>query len=309
MNLEQLLRDGMERSNDDVAVQAGLFPDAVAAVAHGSGFLAVFIAGIVLGDQPAPYKREIERFHDALASLAEIVAFAVLGLTVDLSLLARADVWVPGVVAGAAVAFVIRPVLVGLCLAPARMAARERAFILFAGLKGAVPILLGSFLLGAHIPGARRYYAIVAVVVIFSVVVQGSLVPAAARLLRLPMRPVEPQPWALGVRLQDEPRGVHRLTVRGGAPADGATVGSISPLVPGQAWVSLVVRDGQLLPITAATVLRPGDDVVVLADPALRRRLSAAFKQQRHAAAQGSRGARPRAGASRECGEDQPRSS
>ena len=73
----------------------------VATLAHGSGFLAVFIAGIVLGDKPAPFKREIERFHSALASLGEIVAFAVLGLTIDLSVLARADVWVPGLVAGA----------------------------------------------------------------------------------------------------------------------------------------------------------------------------------------------------------------
>ena len=282
----------------------------LATLAHGSGFLAVFIAGIVLGDQPAPYKREIERFHDALGSLAEIVAFAVLGLTVDLSLLARADVWVPGVIIGAAVAFVIRPLLVGLCLKPARLAASERAFILFAGLKGAVPILLGSFLLGAHIPHAQRYYSIVAVVVIFSVVVQGSLVPAAARLLRVPMRPVEPQPWALGVRLQTEPRGVHRLTVRGGSPADGAAIGGLPALLSGAAWVSLVVRDGQLLPITAGTVLRSGDDVVILADPALRRRLSAAFKEPRRAAAHSGRGARPRTGTSRERGEEnQPKSS
>ena len=67
-----------------------------AALAHGSGFLAVFVAGILLGDRRAPYKREIERFHGALASVAEITAFVVLGLTVDLSVLARANVWVPG---------------------------------------------------------------------------------------------------------------------------------------------------------------------------------------------------------------------
>lgn len=266
----------------------------LATLAHGSGFLAVFIAGIVLGDQPAPYKREIERFHDALGSLAEIVAFAVLGLTVDLSLLARADVWLPGIVAGAAIAFIIRPVLVGLCLTPARLAAGERAFVLFAGLKGAVPILLGSFLLAAHIPDARRFYAIVAVVVIFSVFVQGSLTPAAARILRVPMSPVEPQPWALGVRLQDEPGGAYRLTIAAGAPADGAAVGSI-PGLPDGAWVSLVVRDGQLAPMTADTVLRAGDDVLILADPALHRKLAAVFEGQPHAA-------RPdhRAGAARE---------
>jgi NhaP-type Na+/H+ or K+/H+ antiporter len=65
-----------------------------------------------------------------------------------------------------------------LCLIPARLKTNERTFVLFAGLKGAVPILLGSFLLAAHVPGAERLYGIVAVVVVFSVVVQGSLIPA-----------------------------------------------------------------------------------------------------------------------------------
>jgi cell volume regulation protein A len=76
----------------------------VTTIAHGSGFLAVFVAGIVLGDERAPFKREIERFHSTLASLGEIVAFVVLGLTVNLADLTRTDVWVPGLVLGASLA-------------------------------------------------------------------------------------------------------------------------------------------------------------------------------------------------------------
>jgi cell volume regulation protein A len=249
----------------------------IATLARGSGFLAVFAAGIVLGDEPAPFKREIERFHSAIASLAEIAAFVVLGLTVNLSVLARADVWIPGVVLGAALAFVIRPVLIGVCLIPARLPRGDRNFVLFAGLKGAVPILLGSFLLAAGIPGAQRLYGIVAVVVIFSVVVQGSLVPAAARLLRVQMRTVEPEPWALGVRLRDEPSDVHRLTIAAGSLADGRTISDVTEL-PGDAWVSFIVRDGRLLPIKTSTTLRAGDDVLVLADVDLGEKLTSAFE-------------------------------
>ena len=95
-----------------------------ATVAHGSGFLTVFIAGILIGDERAPYKREIERFHTALASLGEIVAFVVLGLTVDLHQLARTDVWLPGLIIGVILAVVIRPVMVGLCLIPAGLKAQ-----------------------------------------------------------------------------------------------------------------------------------------------------------------------------------------
>ncbi len=249
----------------------------IATLAQGSGFLAVFAAGIMMGDGRAPFKREIEAFHSALASLAEIVAFVVLGLTIDLGVIAQADVWIPGLILGAALAFIIRPVLVGLCLIPARLKSNERNFVLFAGLKGAVPILLGSFLLTAHVPDAERLYGIVAVVVVFSVVVQGSLTPAAARLLHVQIRVVEPEPWALGVRLQDEPSGVHRLTIKAGSPADGRTIDDLGDL-PGDAWVSFVVRGGQLVPITGDTRLRAGDDVLVLAHPELRGSLITAFE-------------------------------
>jgi cell volume regulation protein A len=249
----------------------------VATLARGSGFLAVFAAGIMLGDGRAPFKREIERFHSALASLAEIVAFVVLGLTIDLGVIFRADVWIPGLILGAALAFVIRPVLVGLCLIPARLPGNERSFVLFAGLKGAVPILLGTFLFSAHVPGADRLYGIVAVVVVFSVVVQGSLTPAAARLLHVQMRVVDPEPWALGVRLQGEPSGVHQLMIRPGSPAAGRTIDELAGL-PGDAWVSFVVRDGQLVPITGDSRLQAGDDVLVLAAAELHDQLIAAFE-------------------------------
>ena len=162
---------------------------ATATLAHGSGFLAVFVAGIVIGDEPAPFKREVERFHAALASLGEIAAFVVLGLTIDLSELTHADVWIPGLLLGVAVAAVIRPVLVGLCLIPVRLRRNERVFVLFAGLKGAVPILLGGYILTAGVHDAERLHGIVVVVVVFSVLVQGSLVPFMIDRLRLPTRP------------------------------------------------------------------------------------------------------------------------
>jgi cell volume regulation protein A len=249
----------------------------LASVVHGSGFLAVFIAGILLGDARAPYKREIERFHTALASLGEIVAFVVLGLTVDLHELVHRNVLVPGLVLGAALALVIRPLVGWLCLAGARLRPNELTFVLFAGLKGAVPILLGSFLLEADVPDAPRLYGIVIVVVTFSVVLQGSLVPFATRLLRLPVSITEPEPWSLGVRLRDEPDGVHRLRVAAGAPADGASLAELIRL-PEHAWVSFVVRDLQLLPVTAQTRLREADEVLVLADADLHAELVAIFE-------------------------------
>jgi cell volume regulation protein A len=171
---------------------AALLLFGIAAVAHGSGFLAVFVAGILVGDGPSPNQREIRGFHSSLASLGEIVAFVVLGLTVDLAVLGHADVWVPGLVLGGLLAFVVRPLVVGLCLWPVQLQRNERAFVLLAGLKGAVPVLLGSFLLAADVDQAQRLYGIVVVVVVFSVVVQGGLVPTAVRRLGLPLRDHDP---------------------------------------------------------------------------------------------------------------------
>lgn len=247
-----------------------------ATLAHGSGFLAVFVAGIVIGDARAPYKPDIKRFHAALAGLAEIVAFAVLGLTVDLRVLAHPDVWIPGLVLGVALTVLIRPLAVGACLVGVQLQRNERLFIFVAGLKGAVPILLGEFLRAAHVADAERLYGIVVVVVIFSVLVQGGAVPGVARLLRLPMRTVETQPWEIGVRLADEPQGVHRFSVAAGSAAQGCTVEGLSDRV-GDIWVSIVVRTTGLVPVRGDTVLEAGDEVVVLADRELHDTLAELF--------------------------------
>jgi cell volume regulation protein A len=244
-------------------VSAGVLFGA-ATVMHGSGFLAVFVAGIVLGDERAPYKREIERFHSALASLAEVVAFAFLGFTVDLFVLARTDVWVPGLAIGIGVALLVRPLVVLPLLMPARLSGGERAFVLFAGLKGAVPLLLGTLLL--PMPGGDRLYGVVVVVVLVSVLLQGTLVPLAAKVLKVRMHIVEPEPYGHGVRLREQPEGAHHVSVASGAVADGSTIADLPGLAEGT-WISTIVRDGQLVPVRSRTVLRSGDQILVLIDP------------------------------------------
>jgi cell volume regulation protein A len=235
----------------------------LAVVAQGSGFLAVFVAGILIGDEPAPYKREIQRFHSSLASLAEIVAFVLLGLTMRLSALGSA--WSAGLAIAALLAFVIRPVLGGLVSLPVRLNRRERVFFLWTGLKGAVPILLGMTIAASGTPGAARAYQIIFVIVGFSVTIQGGTVPALAHRLGIPLRTVEPEPWSLGVRFSEEPEGLHRYHVAAGSAADGTAVTEL-PLSE-DVWVSLIVRDGNLVTATGDMTLRAGDDVLLLAEP------------------------------------------
>ena len=238
-----------------------------ATLLHGSGYLAVFLAGILVGDNRAPYELEVRRFSSGLASLAEIIAFTVLGLSVSITQVLSPEVLVPGLVLAALLIVVIRPLLVGPLLLPIRLAWGERAFVLFAGLKGAVPILLGILIRDADVPGAERIAGIIFVVVIVSVVVQGGLVPPVAGLLRVPMREVEQQPYVAGLRFREEPSDLQRFVVQEGAPADGATVADLS--LGEHGWVSLVRRDGASVPLRGATRLRAGDEVLAFAEAEL----------------------------------------
>jgi cell volume regulation protein A len=245
----------------------------VTTAAHGSGFLAVFVAGLLIGDARAPYKGDIERFHTSLASIAEVVVFVALGVTIDLTEIGERNLWLDGLVLAVLLAFLARPVVIGALLVPFRLRVGERLFLMWGGLRGAVPILLAALAILAGVREADRIYSIVFVVVAFSVVVQGTTFPFAARRLHIPMRLVEPEPWDLSIRLRSEPQGVQRYVVARGSRADGTAIRDL-PLGE-HAWVSLIVRDDVPLQARGSEVFTAGDEVLLLSDgrdgPALRR--------------------------------------
>jgi cell volume regulation protein A len=159
----------------------------LASVAHGSGFLAVFVAGLLAGDEHGPFKDEIERFHTTLASLAEIAVFAALGITISVTDLGDGTLWRDGIVLALVLALVARPLVAAPLLWPAHLRRGERVFVVWGGLKGAVPILLTTLALLAGVDGADRLYGLVFVVVAFSVVVQGTTLPLLAPRLGVPL--------------------------------------------------------------------------------------------------------------------------
>ena len=164
-----------------------------ATLVHGSGFLAVFVAGVLIGDARAPRKSEIEGFHASLASLAEITAFVALGLTIDVGAVFDEGYWLDGLVLALLLGFVIRPLVVGLLLLPVRLDWGERLFVMWSGLKGAVPILLAALAVIGGVEEGARIYGIVFVVVLLSVLIQGTFVPVVADRLGVPMRRVHHQ--------------------------------------------------------------------------------------------------------------------
>jgi potassium/hydrogen antiporter len=152
----------------------------------------------------------------------------------------------------------------------------ERRFVLWTGLKGAIPILLGAFIVTGGVADSARLYEIVFVVVAFSVIVQGGLVPILASRLRVPLRTVEPEPWSLGVRFRHEPDTVRRYRVAHGSPADGAAISDL-PLDEGT-WVSLILRRGRLIPVRPETRLHPDDELITLTDREAEDRVNGLFQ-------------------------------
>ena len=226
----------------------------LAAVVGGSGFLAAFVAGILLGDAAAPRKGEIEGFLSSLAGLAEIAAFVALGLTVGLGDVDSGETWVDGIVFALVLAFLARPIATLPLLLPARLTWGERVFIAWAGLKGAVPILLGALALLSGVEGAEELYGIVFIVVLFSVVVQGASVPIVAGRLRIPFR-----------RVDHDLAEVLEFVVRDDAFASGRRIADL-PLGE-RAWVGVLIRDDRPRAIAGSVVLEPGDRVHVYCQP------------------------------------------
>jgi cell volume regulation protein A len=154
----------------------------VADLAHGSGFLAVFVAGLIRGDVEGPQHEQLEKLRERFASVAEVVVFVALGLTVHLSGIGIGR-WGEGLLVAAFLVLVARPAVCAAVLAPVRLRAAEKLFVVWGGLKGAVPILLAAYALSSHVDDAQRIYETVFVVVLTSVIVQGSTIPFAARRL------------------------------------------------------------------------------------------------------------------------------
>ena len=152
-------------------------------VIGGNGFIAVYLAGLIIGNSVIIHKKSLIRFYDGIAWLMQIVMFLALGLLVFPSQLASA--FVPGLLAALFLIFIARPVSVLLTLLPWKMPMNEKALVSWVGLRGAVPIILATYPLVAGVPDADAIFNIVFFIVIFSALVHGTSIPSVARWLGL----------------------------------------------------------------------------------------------------------------------------
>jgi cell volume regulation protein A len=267
LGIGRLATAAINRINLDVpglypllALAFGLVAFGLAAVLGGSGFLAIYIAGIVLGSSSIVFRRGIFSFHDAIAWLGQIVLFVMLGL---LSFPSRllAVAW-QGLGIALVLILVARPLAVWASVWPFRFRRRDLTFLSWVGLKGAVPITLATFPLMAGVPQSHLIFNAVFFVVLISVITQGWSLPQVARWLHLG-RPADPPP-ALTVEihaLRQVDGEIVDYTVKSGARVVGRTLRDLA--LPEGVLVALVLRGKQVVMPRGDTALEPGDHVFV----------------------------------------------
>lgn len=249
-----------------------------AASIEASGFLAAYLAGITLARRRPPHFRDVQRYHDGIAWMAQVGLFLILGLLATPHELP--DLMWPALGIGAALIFLVRPLAVALCLAPLRFPAREQLFIAWVGLRGGVPIVLATYPLLAGLPAARMIFDVAFFLVLMSLLLQGSTVGVAARKLDLVMPQVRTRVHRAEFDLPGQSGWeiVSYRVSRGTQPL-GRTVKQLG--LPDASRVVCLIRDGELLPYARWGRIEAGDRISLLARPDQIPSLDALFERPR----------------------------
>ncbi len=233
------------------------------ALAGGNGFLAVYLAAIVIGNSDLVHKRSLARFHDGLAWLMQIAMFLTLGLLVFPRQLPA--VALPALLLSGVLMFVARPVSVLVALAGSRLQFRKKLLIGWVGLRGAVPIILATFPLLAGLPRAGELFNLVFFIVLTSALLQGTTISWAARRLGLeaPASPRKQYPFEI-VPVAKSRSELVEILIPQGSPAAGNAILRLG--LPRSALLILIGRGNDYLSPRGATILQAGDSILALVD-------------------------------------------
>ncbi len=257
------IRLGYEGLYPALSLALVLLTFGIATILGGSGFLAVYLTGIVLGNREFIHRRSLLRFHDGLAWLMQITMFLTLGLLVFPTRLV--PIAGSGLLIAAALMLLARPISIFLALIGSRFDFREKLFLSWVGLRGAVPIILATFPLLAQIPQADLIFNIVFFVVLTSVLLQGTTITPVARWLKLdaPVTPKRIYP------IEYTPIGgfkseLKELAVPPHSPMVGKAIVELG--LPDDFLVVLIARQNDFVMPSGGTIIEAGDTLLALAD-------------------------------------------
>lgn len=237
-----------------------IFTISITEIIHGNGYLAVYIAGLIIGNSAFPRKKEILKFLDGMTWLMQIVIFLTLGLLV------RPHEMLPliplGIALGLFTIFIARPVTVFLCLLPFRkMSTRAKIYISWVGLKGAVPIIFAIYPIMVHVPMSDKIFNVVYFMTIMSLVLQGITVKPVAKLLKLDL-PEDKTIDTFGIVIPEEAGKLLDYTIKENDLADGHTLKEIN--LPEGARAVMINRDNRHIVPDGNVRLQAGDKLLLI---------------------------------------------
>ena len=244
-----------------LTLASAVFIYGVTVILGGNGFLAAYIAGLVIGNAAIVHKKSLVRFHEGIAWLMQITLFLTLGLFVFPSGLM--PVLVPGIILAFVLIFIARPLAVYIALLPWKMERNEKLMISWVGLRGAAPIVLATFPLLAGVPEAHTFFNMVFFMVIASALLHGTSIPFVARLLGV-AAPL-PKESRFGMELDPDKKGnsdLVELTIQAGSPVIGRQV--VGSGLPAGTLIILLARGSEQFVPRGSTVLLEGDALLVL---------------------------------------------
>jgi len=245
----------------------GLLAFGTAAYMGGSGFLAIFICGVIIGNSRFVFKRSALLFHDGLAWLSQITMFVMLGLLVNPSSLL--EVWLEGLVIAVALILIARPLAVIPLLKPFGFKKKELTLVSWVGLRGSVPIILAIFPLVFGLPNAPLIFNVVFFVVLLSAVVQGSTLAWVANKLKLTETPPESAAATLEISsLREVDAEIVEYTLRENSRAANRLLAEVA--LPESAVVAMITRGSTVIAPRGSTQIRSGDHLFVVLKPELR---------------------------------------
>lgn len=237
------------------------FAFAVTGVAGASALMAIYVAGLTLGNAALPHRATTASFAEGLAWLAQIGLFIMLGLLASPSRLWEA---LPtALVVGGALTLIARPLSVVICATPFRVPWRDQAFISWAGLRGAVPIVLATIPMSVGLPGAARVFDVVFLLVVLFTLLQGPTLPWVARRLRASQAENPRELLIESAPLDELGATLLQFSVPTGSRLAGVEISELR--LPQGSTVALLLRDKEIAAPAPTTMLRPHDHVLIAA--------------------------------------------
>jgi cell volume regulation protein A len=258
------------------SVAAAALSFGAADVIGGSGFLAVYLVGLAVGSTPSRYRRHLVAFHEGVAFVAQVALFVVLGLLVFPSDLPH--VALSGLALASLLVLIARPAAVWISTPLSDYTHRDRLLLGWAGLRGAVPIVLATFVLSSRVPEKETIFNAVFFVVVVSTIVQGTTLEWVARQLGLisPAPPVHDVPLEVGPLSKLE---LVDFAVAGDHAVNGSAVRELG--LPRDSLIAVISRDGESIPPRGSTVVQAGDRLFVLVPRRVRADLEDVFSRWR----------------------------